>query len=120
MFLIERNVLKSVWAVGMGLLMMSISIQVNAKRKVYTQYGQEKPEKQRLYAVKELKRPLTKVLSSPLNISRGLQNRHIALWQSHGLYYQQAVPRWEWQRARLFGTVEDMYTQSFVLPYLVP
>jgi hypothetical protein len=57
------------------------------------------------------------------NLSRpdkGLQNKNIALWQSHGLYYEQKLFRWEWQRARLFQTVEDLYTQSYVLPFLVP
>ena len=52
--------------------------------------------------------------------TRGLQKRHIALWQSHGYYFEQKLNRWEWQRARLFQTVEDIYTQSYVLPYLVP
>lgn len=51
---------------------------------------------------------------------KGLTGRHIALWQSHGRYYEQKFERWEWQRACLFQTVEDMYTQGFVLPYLVP
>ena len=32
----------------------------------------------------------------------------------------QTAHRWEWQRARMFGTVEDLFTQSFVLPYLTP
>ena len=50
----------------------------------------------------------------------GLYNKNIALWDSHGWYYESKLDRWEWQRARLFGTVEDMSTMSFVLPYLVP
>ena len=50
----------------------------------------------------------------------GLHNRHIALWQSHGWYYESKLDRWEWQRARIFQTVEDLYTQSYVLPFLVP
>ncbi len=50
----------------------------------------------------------------------GLYNNNIALWDSHGWYYESKLDRWEWQRARLFGTVEDMSTMSFVLPYLVP
>ena len=50
----------------------------------------------------------------------GLKGRHIALWQSHGYYYEQSLDRWEWQRARLLQTVEDLYTQSYVIPYLVP
>ncbi len=51
---------------------------------------------------------------------KGMSGRHIALWQSHGRYFEQKLDRWEWQRATLFQTVEDMFTQSFVLPYLVP
>jgi len=64
--------------------------------------------------------PLKTNLSNPFVITKGLQNRHIALWQSHGWYYAQDGNRWEWQRARLFQTVEDLFTQSFVLPYLAP
>ncbi len=50
----------------------------------------------------------------------GLYNNNIALWDGHGWYYESKLDRWEWQRARLFGTVEDMGTMGFVLPYLVP
>lgn len=64
--------------------------------------------------------PLIRNLSKPYDITKGLKNRHIALWQSHGWYYEQKLDRWEWQRARIFQTVEDLYTQSYVLPYLVP
>lgn len=64
--------------------------------------------------------PLTKNLSRPEEPTAGLQGRHIALWQSHGYYYEQSLERWEWQRSRLMTTVEDMYTQSYVLPFLVP
>lgn len=51
---------------------------------------------------------------------KGLTGRNIALWQSHGRYYDEKTGRWKWQRAPLFQTVEDMYTQSFVLPFLMP
>ena len=54
------------------------------------------------------------------DFSRGLEGRHIALWQSHGRYYSHNLDRWTWQRPSLFQTCEDMFTQSFVLPYLVP
>ena len=50
----------------------------------------------------------------------GLSGRHIALWQSHGRYYDQNTEMWTWQRPCLFQTCEDMFTQGFVLPYLVP
>ena len=52
--------------------------------------------------------------------SRGLSGRHIALWQSHGRYYEARTERWEWQRAATHRTVEDLYTQSYVLPFLIP
>ncbi len=64
--------------------------------------------------------PLVMREDMPYKISNGLQNKHIALWQSHGLYYEQRLARWEWQRARIFQTVEDLYTMSYVLPYLTP
>ncbi|MDR1347572.1 MAG: xanthan lyase [Prevotellaceae bacterium] len=63
---------------------------------------------------------LVKNISKPYKITNGLQNRHIAMWQSHGWYYEQKLARWEWQRSRIFQTVEDLFTQSFVLPYLTP
>lgn len=50
----------------------------------------------------------------------GLEGRHIALWQSHGRYYWYAGDKWLWQRATTFQTVEDLFTQSFVVPFLVP
>ena len=65
-------------------------------------------------------KPLVTDVSAPYTPTNGLQNRHIALWQSHGRYYEPKLDRWEWQRARIFQTVEDLYTQSYVLPFLVP
>ncbi len=64
--------------------------------------------------------PLVSDLSSPYQPKQGLQGRHIAMWQSHGWYYESRLDRWEWQRVRLLQTVEDLYTQSYVLPFLVP
>lgn len=64
--------------------------------------------------------PLKKNTDKPYGVKAGMQDRHIALWQSHGWYYEQKLDRWEWQRARVMQTVEDLYTQSYVLPFLVP
>lgn len=50
----------------------------------------------------------------------GLQNNHIALWQSHGRYFNQKTNQWSWQRPRLYETCEDLFTQSFVMPFLMP
>ncbi len=50
----------------------------------------------------------------------GLDGANIALWQSHGWYFEPKLNRWEWQRARVQQTVEDLYTQSYVMPFLMP
>ena len=55
-----------------------------------------------------------------MEFDKGLSGRHIAIWHSHGYYYDMATDRWQWQRPTMFQTVEDMYTQSYVLPYLAP
>ena len=65
-------------------------------------------------------RPLVTRLSSPVRPTQGLAGRHIAMWQSHGRYFDQEQNRWRWQRSRLWETCEDLYTQSYVVPYLVP
>ncbi|NOZ63063.1 MAG: hypothetical protein GXO74_15540 [Calditrichaeota bacterium] len=52
--------------------------------------------------------------------TKGLFNRNIALWHSHGFYYTRSKDRWEWQRSRLFCTVEDLFPMSFTIPYLIP
>ncbi len=59
-------------------------------------------------------------ISRPIEIKQGLQNKHIALWQSHGRYFAQDRGTWKWQRPRLFGTTEDLLTQVFVVPYIIP
>ena len=51
---------------------------------------------------------------------KGLSGKHIAVWQSHGRYFDGGLGLWTWQRPCLFQTCEDMFTQGFVLPYLVP
>lgn len=83
-------------------------------------YRSKQKDKSRMIA-HQVKKPLVTPLSAPeRNFDKGLQNNHIALWQSHGWYYEKKLERWEWQRARIFQTVEDLYTQSYVLPFLVP
>ena len=56
----------------------------------------------------------------PFEIPAGLDGRHIALWQSHGRYYYADKDFWKWQRPLLYCTVEDLLTQSFVVPFLMP
>ena len=64
--------------------------------------------------------PLITRVRSKSQPTKGLGGRHIALWQSHGRYFNNNNGEWSWQRARLWETVEDLYTQSYVVPYLVP
>lgn len=64
--------------------------------------------------------PWVKNTSLPYKTTKGLYNRHIALWASHGRYYDQKKGRWKWQRPNLFCTTEDLFTQTIVVPYLIP
>ncbi len=50
---------------------------------------------------------------------RGLSGNSIALWHSHGYFFEMTLDRWEYQRAKLFGTVEDISVMGYVVPYLV-
>ena len=47
-------------------------------------------------------KPLVTALSTPYTPTNGLKNRHIALWQSHGFYYEPKLTRWEWQRWKIY------------------
>ena len=58
--------------------------------------------------------------SQPHFVSHGLFDRHLSLWASHGIYYDQKKGRWKWQRPNLFCTTEDLFTQTIVVPFLIP
>lgn len=53
-------------------------------------------------------------------ITQGLQGKHIALWASHGSFYDGNKGKWRWQRPNMFCTTEDLFTQTIVVPYLIP
>jgi hypothetical protein len=74
----------------------------------------------RIFKIQQNSPALVRNLSRKYAINQGLDGRHIAVWQSHGRYFNQEKSKWLWQRARLFQTVEDLYTQSYVLSYLTP
>jgi len=63
--------------------------------------------------------PLVKTFSQG-NFTGGLSGNHIALWHSHGLYFDNTRNRWQWQRARLFGTVEDIFPMAYVTQFITP
>lgn len=64
--------------------------------------------------------PWVQNISRPFEIPRGLADRHIAVWQSHGRYFKSERDEWLWQRPRLFCTAEDLFTQSIVVPFVIP
>ena len=74
----------------------------------------------RLSQTVNTKLPVVRNSSANTSFPEGLSNRNIALWHSHGWYYENTLDRWEWQRARVFQTVEDIWTMSFVVPYITP
>lgn len=62
--------------------------------------------------------PWVRNVSSPYHLKSGLAGRHLFVWPSHGRYFD--GERWKWQRPILFCTTEDLLSQSFVFPYLIP
>lgn len=64
--------------------------------------------------------PWVENTSRPYSITQGLQRHHLALWASHGRYYDHEKGVWKWQRPFLYGTTEDLYTQTIVVPFLIP
>ena len=79
-----------------------------------------KRDKKLQYKVASAKYPLVHNISQPYSAQQGLDGKHIALWGSHGIYYVQAYRMWKWQRARLWTTIEDLYTSSYTSTFLVP
>ncbi|MCF7797718.1 MAG: fibronectin type III domain-containing protein [Lentisphaeria bacterium] len=64
--------------------------------------------------------PIVQNLSKSTVPEFGLWGRNIVVWPSHGWYYNNRKDVWEWQRPRLFQTVEDLLPYAFVIPYLAP
>jgi len=49
---------------------------------------------------------------------KGMLGDKLVLWHSHGRYFKNGG--WYWQRPLLFGTMEDVYTMGYMLPFIVP
>ncbi|MGL4851098.1 MAG: xanthan lyase [Phocaeicola sp.] len=80
-----------------------------------------KVDKERLWNKTAYKgKPWVENQSKPYSLDRGLSNKHLAVWQSHGIYYKAEKGSWEFQRPALFGTREDLLTKEIVVPYLIP
>lgn len=84
-------------------------------------YRSGKLDKNRIYEpIRNNVTPWVTNKSKPYRITKGLDGRHISLWQSHGKYYINKLNKWGWQRPHLFCTTEDQFTQSFIIPFLIP
>ena len=64
--------------------------------------------------------PWVSNVSRPNTVSQGLHNHHLSVTSSHGRYYDIGRGVWKWQRPNLFCTTEDLFTQTIVVPYLIP
>ena len=81
----------------------------------------KRKDKERMWGDIDYKgEPWVKNMSQPHDITEGLQGRHLSLWASHGRYYDVKAGQWKWQRPNLFNTTEDLFTQTIVVPYLIP
>lgn len=103
----------------------SVSIQSNGKEikeliPNYYRGTSVKIDAERLAKPRKPVIPIVRNISKNNTPAKGLNDRHIAMWQSHGWYYENTLDRWEWQRARDFLTVEDLWTMSFVVPFITP
>ncbi len=79
-----------------------------------------KPEKRKVWKKEYSGIPWVTNVSCPYSIKKGLSGRHLGICQSHGKYYDKSKGGWVWQRPRLFCTTEDLFSQTFVIPYLIP
>ena len=64
--------------------------------------------------------PWVERMQRPYPITKGMQQRHLSVWASHGRYYKNDQKEWMWQRPYLYCTTEDLFTQTIVIPYLIP
>ncbi len=66
--------------------------------------------------------PFVTKANPSIHPTKGMENDIVALWHSHGRYFRPSSGSgaWMWQRPLLFQSVEDTYTMSYVLPFLVP
>lgn len=71
-------------------------------------------------ATPTLAAPVVQRVSIPAPAPRaGLVGRHLVVSPSHGWTWHREG-RWQYQRARLFTTVEDQLPMSFINPFLIP
>lgn len=81
----------------------------------------EKADKSRMWGKTDYQgAPWVANMSKAYYPTLGLQNRHLSVCASHGIYYRNEKNDWHWQRPYLFCTNEDLLTQTIVVPFLIP
>lgn len=106
---------------GYSIVVKSMKIDIDELIPNFYRVDQSKIDKKRMPDKKKsLNVPLIQNISKPYKVEQGLNNKNIVLWHSHGWYYANEIKLWQWQRPRLFQTVEDYIPMSFTLPYIVP
>ena len=64
--------------------------------------------------------PWVQNISRPYEVNKGLHNKHLTIAASHGRYWKNEKKEWGWQRPNLYCTTEDLFTQTIVVPFLMP
>lgn len=77
-------------------------------------------DRERIWQSEYKGQPWVRNANTPLSATKGLEGNHIALCHSHGTYWKQEKNAWTWQRPHLFCTTEDLFSQTFVIPYIIP
>ena len=109
----------------LGRRFRNYDLEIYAREQVLSEFipnyfrGDYLPIDKRRVRQREDVAPLVTRVSAPV-YENGLANNHIALWHSHGYYYDASLDRWQWQRARLFSSIEDMASMEYVVRYITP
>ena len=111
------NELKDVVAEAMPDSLKNLSISLNVGKRSLAYYinkVDKLPEEHRK------NKPFVWAKDQYANTDKGMQGDLIALWHSHGRYFKPGSGTWYWQRPLLFETAEDVFTMSYILPFLTP
>ncbi|MCH8121709.1 MAG: fibronectin type III domain-containing protein [Bacteroidetes bacterium] len=119
---IRRRIIEALGSGFNGYKLELLALGIPIEELIPNRYrmGSTAIDEQRMPQAPRALRTHVRNLDRPIIPSQGLFGRHIAIWPSHGWYYEATLDRWEWQRARLFQTVEDLLPMSFIVPFLEP
>lgn len=105
-----------IYASGMQFHESGVPLEQLASDLVNDEESQDKRWGDRIYEGA----PWVKRADRPYSVSKGMDGCHLAVWASHGRVYKNEKKEWGWQRPPLYCTTEDLFTQTFVIPFLIP